>query len=457
MTLGSMTLRIRILLLGVGTAALVLVLAGVPLAFVLRAAAYNDAEGDARGAAQSTADYLSAGSYTDAVVKQYVARLNARGSVRVSVMMPDGATLGAGLPAGLQHPPDGHHDGDHDGDDGGAPPTKLGTVTSATVIDVAAGRVVQIMAHTEHGDAQIYALTPDSAVHDEVIKRALLISAAALALLAVAAVAAETTSRRLTRPLRRTAKAATALSGGDLMARAPVEGPPEVAAVAVELNALAERIDELLLHERERMADLSHRLRTPLTAVRLTVEALAPSEEARELEAQVAALERALTQSIQAARRPQREGVHPRCDAVAVVTEHVDFWSPLIEEQGRRLTLSRPDREVPVRAAPEDLGAAIDALLENVIAHTAEGVAVELAVHYLDDVPVVDVLDGGPGIPPHALSRGRSDRGSTGLGLDIARSFAEGTGGGLSLVQVGALSGVRLTLRAPSSEPVPEV
>jgi signal transduction histidine kinase len=461
MTPGSMTLRIRILLLGVGTAALVLVLAGVPLALVLRAAAYNDAEGDARGAAQSTADYLSAGSYTDAVVKQYVARLNARGSVRVSVVMPDGATLGAGLPAGLQHPPDGHHDGDHDGDhdggNGGAPPTQLGTVSSATVIDVAAGRVVQIMAHTEDGDAQIYALAPASAVHDEVIKRALMVGAAALVLLAVAAVAAETTSRRLTRPLRRTAKAATALSGGDLLARAPVEGPPEVAAVAVELNALAERIDELLMHERERMADLSHRLRTPLTAVRLTVEALPPSAEARELEAHVAALERALTQSIQAARRPQREGVHPRCDAVAVVAERVDFWSPLIEEQGRRLTLRQPDREVPVRAAAEDLGAAIDALLENVIAHTAEGVAVELAVHHLDGVPVVDVLDGGPGIPPDALSRGRSDRGSTGLGLDIARSFAEGTGGGLSLVQVGALRGVRLTLRAPSSEPVPEV
>jgi signal transduction histidine kinase len=454
-----MTLRIRILLLGVGTAALVLVLAGVPLALVLRAAAYNDAEGDARGAAQSTADYLSAGGYTDAVVKQYVARLNARGSVRVSVAMPDGTTLGAGLPAGLQHLPDGHHGGDHDHDDdnGGAPPTQLGTVSSATVIDVAEGRVVQIMAHTEGGDAQIYALAPDSAVHDEVIKRALMVGAAALVLLAVAAVAAETTSRRLTRPLRRTAKAATALSGGDLMARAPVEGPPEVAAVAVELNALAERIDELLLHERERMADLSHRLRTPLTAVRLTVEALPPSEEARELEAQVAALERALTQSIQAARRPQREGVHPRCDAVVVVTERVEFWSPLIEEQGRRLTLRQPDREVPVRAAAEDLGAAIDALLENVIAHTAEGVAVELAVHYLDDVPVVDVLDGGPGIPPDALSRGRSDRGSTGLGLDIARAFAEGTGGGLSLVQVGALRGVRLTLRAPSPEPVQEV
>lgn len=456
-----MTLRVRILLLGVGTAALVLVLAGVPLAFMLRAAAYNNAENDARAAAQSIADYLSAGSYTDTVVKQYVARLNERSTTRVSVGMPDGTIVGAALPEGLPRGL-GHHRGDRDGPNapaGGAPPTQLGTVSPATVLEVDQGRVVQITAHSDQGDGQVFALAPDSAVASEVERRALMVGVAALVLLAVAAAAAEMTSRRLARPLRRTEQAATALSRGDLLARAPVEGPPEVAAVAVELNALADRIDELLLHERERMADLSHRLRTPLTFIRLTVEALPRSEEARELEEHVAALERTLTQSIQAARRPQREGVHPRCDAIAVVTERLGFWSPLIEDQGRAVTLRLPDppaHEVPVRASVEDLAMALDTLLENVIAHTPEGAQVELAVAYVDGAPTIDVLDGGPGIPPDALSRGRSDRGSTGLGLDIARSFAEGVGGSLSLVQVGSLRGVRLTLRTPATEPLAE-
>lgn len=456
-----MTLRVRILLLGVGTAALVLVLAGVPVAFMLRASAYNSAESDARAAAQSAADYLSAGSYTDAVVKQYIARLNDRGSTRVSVVMPDGTTVGAALPSGLPKGPGGHHAGDHDdhvGDGGGAPPTQLGTVSPATVLDVDEGRVVQIIAHSDRGDGQVFALAPNSAVASQVQRRALMVGAAALILLAVAALASELTARRLTRPLRRTEQAATALSRGDLLARAPVEGPPEVAAVAVELNALADRIEELLLHERERMADLSHRLRTPLTFIRLTVEALPRSEEARELEEHVAALERTLTQSIQAARRPQREGVHPRCDAVGVVTERLDFWGPLMEDQARTVTLRVPEseREVPVRASAEDLALALDTLLENVIAHTPEGAPVEIAVAYVEGAPTIDVLDGGPGIPPEALARGRSDRGSTGLGLDIARSFAEGTGGSLSLVQIGSLHGVRLTLRTPATEPLAE-
>lgn len=459
-----MSLRVRILLLCVGTTAFVLVLVAVPVAFMMRASAYNNAENDARAAAQSTADYLTAGSYTDDVVKQYVARLNERGSTRVSVVMPDGTTLGAALPAGLpqgltEHHPGDHGDGDRDdsGDhDGDAPPTKLGAVSPATVTDVDEGRVVQITAHSTGGDGQVIALAPNSAVASEVTRRALMVGAAALILLGVAAVASEMTARRLTRPLRRTEQAATALSRGDLLARAPVEGPPEVAAVAVELNALADRIDELLLHERERMADLSHRLRTPLTFIRLTVEALPRTEEARELEQHVAALERTLTQSIQAARRPQREGVHPRCDAVAVVTERVGFWSPLIEDQGRAMTLRMPDHEMPVRASAEDLAMALDTLLENVIAHTPEGAQVELAVDQVGGAPTIDVLDGGPGIPPAALSRGRSDRGSTGLGLDIARSFAEGTGGSLSLVQHGSLHGVRLTLRAPATEPLAE-
>jgi signal transduction histidine kinase len=61
---------------------------------------------------------------------------------------------------------------------------------------------------------------------------------------------------------------------------------------------------------------------------------------------------------------------------------------------------------------------------------------------------LVEVLDQGPGIPPTAVERGRSDRGSTGLGLDIARSVAEASGGRLELVREGRWRGVRLLLGA---------
>jgi len=456
-----MSLRGRILLLATGTAALVIVLAAIPIALLLRTAAYDSAEGDARDAAQSTADYLSTGRYDDTVLTEYLERLNARGTGRVTVLMPDGDVLGAALPEGYDDADDaddpdstastggsgraGHRwRDDHDYDN-------LGQVSSARTVDLDSGRLVELAAQSTQGVSTVLALAPDSEVRSTVAARLAIVGGAALVLLLLAAGAAEVTSRRLVRPLQRTADTAVRLGQGDLLARAPVEGPAEVARVAVELNALADRIDELLAQERETTADLSHRLRTPLTAVRLSVEALPAGEEKDELEAQVATLERTLTQVINAARRPQREGVHPRCDAVEVARARVAFWTPLAEDQGRTVSVSLPAAPVPVRASEEDLAAALDALIENVVAHTTDGTALRVVVRADDPHPVVEVLDAGPGVPASALERGRSDRGSTGLGLDIARTFAESTGGDLSLVADDNFRGVRLTLRSPQA------
>ena len=81
-----------------------------------------------------------------------------------------------------------------------------------------------------------------------------------------------------------------------------------MADVGVALNRLADRIDELIAEERETVADLSHRLRTPLTTLRLDAEALRDPDEAERVGAHVSTLERMLTAIIHAARRPQREG-----------------------------------------------------------------------------------------------------------------------------------------------------
>jgi len=108
----------------------------------------------------------------------------------------------------------------------------------------------------------------------------LLIIGASLGLLVVAAAAGELLTRRITRPLVRTADTAQQLSVGDTTARAPTAGPREVADVGKALNRLADRIDELIAEERETVADLSHRLRTPLTTLRLDAEALSDPVEA---------------------------------------------------------------------------------------------------------------------------------------------------------------------------------
>jgi signal transduction histidine kinase len=88
-----------------------------------------------------------------------------------------------------------------------------------------------------------------------------------------------------------------------------------------------------------------------------------------------------------------------------------------------------------VHCARDDLRAALDALVENCIAHTPDGTPVEVRARLGDTGAarrvVVEVRDRGPGLPAGAVRRGRSDRGSSGLGLDIARGCARSSGGDL--------------------------
>jgi signal transduction histidine kinase len=246
--------------------------------------------------------------------------------------------------------------------------------------------------------------------------------------------AAELLTRRIVAPLVHTADTARRLAAGDAAARATITGPAEVAEVGVALNRLGYRIDQLIAEERETVADLSHRLRTPLTAMRLDAEALRDPTDAERMGTHVGTLERMLTAVIHAARRPEREGRLPSCDAAEVVAERFRFWSALAEDQGRTGELDGPAEAVQVRAGAEDLGAAVDALLENVFAHTPEGTAfaVRLTAQAGGGARLT-VSDAGPGLPDTAPVRGRSDRGSSGLGLDIVRRCAEASGGSISL------------------------
>jgi DNA-binding response OmpR family regulator/HAMP domain-containing protein len=173
------------------------------------------------------------------------------------------------------------------------------------------------------------------------------------------------------RPIRTLARVSEELSGGELDRRAPAaDGPPEVRAVAAALNRLAGRIRDLLRQERESVADLSHRMRTPMTALRLDAEGLRDPAEAARILDHVDALDRAVTAVIEDARR---ERGAPSCDAAAVVAERVAFWAVLAEDQGRAVRTGLDPGPLPVAAAAADLAAAVDALLGNVFAHTEEG------------------------------------------------------------------------------------
>jgi len=246
-------------------------------------------------------------------------------------------------------------------------------------------------------------------------------------------------------------------------ARAAVAGPPEVRRAGAGLNRLAVRIGELLAHERETVADLSHRLRTPLTALRIDAESLRDDAEMERLLADVGSVERTVSEIIREARRQRKEGgevggggAPVMCDAARVIAERAAFWWPLAEDQDRRMTVEVANGPVPVFVAADDLATCADILLGNVFAHTPEGVAfaVRLSRRAAGGAWLV-VADDGPGFgDADSTRRGQSSRGSTGLGLDIARRIAEASGGTLIIGRSASGGGsVTLGLGSPAGPP----
>jgi signal transduction histidine kinase len=293
----------------------------------------------------------------------------------------------------------------------------------------------------------------DAELHRGVGRAWLILGMLGLALLLVGLLVADRLASALVRPISALAAVSHRLARGELAARTRPAGPPEIRAVAVALNHLAGRIRELLDQERERVADLSHRLRTPLTALRLESESLRDPDEAVRVNAKVDVVERAVTQAIRDARLPARGG---GCDAAAVVREQVGFWSVLAEDQDRRVDVDVPAEPLPVRPSREELASCVDALLGNVFAHTPDGTAfaVRVAARPGGGARLV-VADEGPGFGDlDPLPRGVSGAGSTGLGLDIARRVAETSGGTLTLgVSPSGGAQVEVGLGGPAGPP----
>jgi len=252
--------------------------------------------------------------------------------------------------------------------------------------------------------------------------------------LVLSLVVADLLARSLVRPLADVAKAADRLAAGDLSARAEQAGPPEVRSASAGLNGLARRIGELLAYERETMADVSHRLRTPMTALQIDAESLRDHAERARMLIDIDALERTVDEVIRAARRPVKTGL-VTCDAVAVVAERTAFWRPLAEDTDRAMTVELADGELPVRVTSDDLKTCMDVLLENVFSHTPDGAALDIRLsRRAAGGAWLVVSDDGPGFPDTGpAERGNSTGGSTGLGLDIVRRVAEGSGGTLTV------------------------
>ncbi|MFE7461590.1 sensor histidine kinase [Streptomyces sp. NPDC057554] len=423
--------------------AMVVIAFAVPLGLVIREMASDRAFSDAERQAAMIAPALSITTDREELTRAVLStEPGDRGRLAVHVPAPEKTADGTGgeaLDIGTRR----------------ASPKDIATVRKAgraSITEVTGGFALLQPTALSTGDiAVVEVFVPEGEVSNGVATAWLILAGVGAALVVGSVAVADRLGVRMVQPAQRLAGAAQDLGEGRLGTRVPEEGPTELRSAAVAFNSMADQVVQLLANERELAADLSHRLRTPLTVLRLNAASLGEGPAADQTRAAVEQLEHEVDTIIRTAReqRPQTQGGRTAvptgagagCDASEVIRERMGFWSALAEDQGREVRLAGVDRTVRIPVARPELAAALDALLGNVFRHTPEGTAFAVDVHHSGDAVIVLVSDAGPGIadPEAALARGTSGTtkagavGSTGLGLDIVRRVAESTGGDLRI------------------------
>ncbi|SHN45433.1 ATP-binding protein [Cryptosporangium aurantiacum] len=330
-------------------------------------------------------------------------------------------------------------------------------VDESITADVDGGVVYLRPTTLSSGDdvAVIEVFVPSEALSRGVTGASVALILVALGLVVGSVVVADRLAAKVVGATRNLAAVARAFGDGNLEARVEPSGPRELSDAGVSFNQMADRVVATLDAERELAADLSHRLRTPLTALRLDAEALDDGVDAARIREAVATLEREVDVIIQTARRPLSERGPEWCDLAEVVADRVDFWGALAEDEHRDCRLSGVGRRVPVGVSRTELVSIVDVLLGNVFRHTAPGVAFAVSVLMLrGPVAALVIEDAGTGIrhPRMAVRRGNSGGGSTGLGLDIVRRVAEAAGGSIR-IDTSPMGGARIRVDLAMLDP----
>ena len=412
-------MRRKISLLVTATTSAVIIAFLIPLAMLVRTLAEDRAMAGASQEAQGAAT-LVAGVKDEGQLTTLVDLIDQRAKRATSVLMPDGTLIGT------------------------VPPESAAS-NAAVISRALAGEAFILMGDknaqvvvpvvTERGTAVVRTAVSNSSLHEGVATAWLTFAGLGVVLMVLAVVAADVLGRRVSAPVSELAAVAHRLRAGELDARAVPRGPVETVELATALNRLADRIGQLLTAEREAVADLSHRLRTPVTALRLDAEAVTEPELAGRLRGHIAHLERTVDAVVKDARRPVRSTVGRSCDAASVVRDRVTFWSALAADQDRSLSVSIPSEATPVAMDAADLVDVVDALVDNVFAHTPDGTDFAVSLTGGDQLLVrLEVADAGPGAAGLDVAmRGHSTADSTGLGLDIVRRAAIAAGGELKI------------------------
>lgn len=443
-------MRLRLVLAMMGFTLLVLAVQNVPFAFYLaeveQERLVTTLERDAFVLAARLEDLLEAGTAaTDPTAGEVTAEYSAQSGARVVVVDADGVVVATS---------------DADQSRVGVSYASRPELEAALDGRIASGErfsetlqvsLLYVAVPVQSGEGVLGAVRlsyPAQVVTDAASRQVWGLAAVAATTVLLAGVVAFVFASGVTRRLRLLQAATEQLARGDLATRADeVAGVPEVRSLAHSFNVMAERLATLIELQRAFASDASHQLRTPLTALRLRLDAARelidsdPDAAAERLAAADAELDRlgSLIDGLLTLSRAEAEsaatGVH---DAAAIARERVEQWLPLAQEAGVDLRYEGPAsaRAVAVETAVEQI---VDNYLDNALGVSADGSAIVVRVEAGDRV-TVHVLDEGPGLTPEQRERafdrfwrGSPDGDGSGLGLAIVAQLARAGGGSARL------------------------
>lgn len=255
-----------------------------------------------------------------------------------------------------------------------------------------------------------------------------------VAAVAIAASAGWFLAARLVAPLEEISNDAVRLGSGDFAITERASGITELDATSAALADTAQRLDSTLRREREFTANTSHQLRTPLTALRLSIEGellsprADPSEALLESVHEIDRLESTITTLLEVARR--RTGHRTTLDPAEWIDDLRHRWVAAFTEAGREIRFTATD-DVAVQVSREVLDEISNVLIDNALGH-GHGAVSAMVSGGSGSLTLAVTDEGDLGRDPSELFvRNDPAASGSGVGLALARSLAEGEGGRL--------------------------
>ncbi|KAA6213583.1 sensor histidine kinase [Streptomyces albofaciens JCM 4342] len=314
--------------------------------------------------------------------------------------------------------------------------------------------------------AVVFTDSPTGRMRSRILHGWLLIAAGEFLAMLVAVAAAFRLTGWVLRPVRILDAVSHDIATGRMNSRvAPASGPPELRRLARSFNEMADNVEDVLEQQRAFVADASHQLRNPLSALLLRIELLAlelpdGNPEIASVRTEGKRLARVLDDLLDLALAEHAAADLQLTDVAALAAERVDSWRPLADDKGVLLSYEG-QRAVTGWADPVALSSALDALVDNALKFTPAGERVTVGVAPDGERVRITVRDHGPGLTEDELARigdrfwrsGRHQNVSgSGLGLSITRALLAAGGATLSFAPHRP-HGLEVTVDLPRTAP----